>query len=430
MNPPTEQLVRDYLNRLSVAALDRLGRADRQALLDRTRARIEAGVGGLSRATPVQVRQTLAALGDPIAVVEAERAKIAAGHEAPVGSRLGGLAHGAVRQVWPPHGAGAAHASLLAASGAEPVFDLQVPGRLPVTGGVLAPATVSFSGLQAAPSVSGGSSGMAAQPVQAGPSVAVRSTLSASLPASGGPSLPADRHDAPDVGPLPERSGILPGTHLPRPSPSPESLAGAPVPRPDRPGRPDHSGGPGSRGADGSGEGEDDRGDESESGVEFSISADESDGSAGRAWASRWLAAASRTGAGRISRLGSGLLAMALRDRLETIALVLLAVGGAVYPPVWLIGAFFAISSKKWDLRDKWLGLAVPVLLVVFGAVLVMTLGGQRPSLGSYAVEAWLAAGRLSRIAAVLGAGYLLGRVYRGKRRPRRPPWTMPRKPR
>ena len=134
--------------------------------------------------------------------------------------------------------------------------------------------------------------------------------------------------------------------------------------------------------------------------------------------------------ADQVSRLGSGLLALALRDRRETVALVLLAIGGAAYPPIWLIGALVAISSRKWDLRDKWLGLAVPVLLVIFGAVLVMALGGQRPSIGSYAFEAWLAAGRLSRIAAVLGAGYLLGRVYRGKREPRQPPWSPPRKPR
>jgi hypothetical protein len=166
--------------------------------------------------------------------------------------------------------------------------------------------------------------------------------------------------------------------------------------------------------------------DDSDTGVEFSISPDEP---AGREGASRWVSGASSTAADRISRLGSGLVALALRDKLETIALVLLAIGGAVYPPIWLVGTLIAISSKKWDLRDKWLGLAVPVLLVIFGSVLVMVLGGQRPSIGSYAFEAWLAAGRLSRIAAVLGAGYLLGRVYRGRREPKRPPWSTPRRP-
>ena len=169
-----------------------------------------------------------------------------------------------------------------------------------------------------------------------------------------------------------------------------------------------------------------DRPDEPEPGVEFSIAADEP---AGQAAGGRSLSGIGMAAAGRISRVGSGLLALALRDRLETIALVLLGIGGAVYPPIWLVGAMIAISSKKWDLRDKWLGLAVPVLLVIFGAVLVLALGGQRPSMGSYAFEAWLAAGRLSRIAVVLGAGYLLRRVYRGKREPRRPPWSTPRKP-
>ncbi|HUZ55071.1 MAG TPA: hypothetical protein VMU94_21410 [Streptosporangiaceae bacterium] len=451
MNPPTEQLVRDYLNRLSLAARSRLGLRDRQALLDQTRARIEAEVGGLSHATPVQVRQTLAALGDPIALVENERTKIAARKEAAIGSRFGSLANGAVRQVWPPHGAGVAHASVLATAGAEPVFDLQVPGRLPVTGGISAPASVSFSEVSAAPSVTSGSSGTAALPVQAGSSVAagssvpvgssvairssvppVSSSVSVGSPASGGPPLPGLRApagepghgDVPDVTHLPGRNGVPPETLLPGPSPAPESLAGAPVPMPGRPDRPGRSGRPERPGPDG-GAGSD-RADESEAGVEVSISADEP---AGRAGSSGWLSDASRTAAGRISRLGSGLLALAFRDRLEAVAIVLLGIGGAVYPPIWVAGAFIAISSKKWDLRDKWLGLAVPVLLVIFGAVLVMALGGQRPSLGSYAFEAWMAAGRLSRIAAVLGAGYLLRRVYRGKREPRRPPWSTPRKP-
>ncbi len=451
MNPPAEQLVRDYLNRLSLAARSRLGLSDRQALLDQTRARIEAEVGSLSRATPAQVRQTLAALGDPIALVENERTKIAARKEAAIGSRIGGLANGAVRQVW-PHGTGAAHASVRAAAGAEPTFDLQVPGRLPVTSGISAPALVTFSEVPAAPGTASaavppagsGSPAATALPVPAGSPVAVRSpvppvssSVSIGLPPPGGPplpgvtapatpSLPGDtapppislqapasepghRH-APDASDLPERNGVPPRTLLPRPSPSPESLAGAPLPAPNPPDRSE----------------EPDRPDEPEPGVEFSIPADES---AGRAGGSGRLAGMSSIAADRISRLGSGLLALALRDRLETIAIVLLAIGAAVYPPIWLIGALVAISSKKWDRRDKWLGLAVPVLLVIFGAVLLMALGGQRPSVGSYAFEAWLAAGRLSRIAAVLGAGYLLRRVYQGKREPRRPPWSTPRKP-
>jgi hypothetical protein len=101
-----------------------------------------------------------------------------------------------------------------------------------------------------------------------------------------------------------------------------------------------------------------------------------------------------------------------------------------VYPPVWLAGVLFALSSRKWDHRDKWLGLGLPVLLVIFGVTLVLLLGGPRQSMGSYATEAWLAAGRLSRIAAVLGAVYLFQRlhIYQGSRKRRSPPWGPPRR--
>jgi len=67
-------------------------------------------------------------------------------------------------------------------------------------------------------------------------------------------------------------------------------------------------------------------------------------------------------------------------------------------------------------------------LLVVFGAMLVVVLGGQRHSVGGYEMEFCLAAGRLSHLAAVLGASYLLSRVikYQGKPRRRQPPWSQP----
>src|SRR5262249_57476468 len=103
--------------------------------------------------------------------------------------------------------------------------------------------------------------------------------------------------------------------------------------------------------------------------------------------------------------------------------------GDAKYPPIWLIGALIVVISRKWDLRDKWLGLSMPVVVVIFGATLTIVLGGQHTSLGSYAFEAWLAASRLSRIGAVLSAMYLLWRLYKGPREPRQPPWTVPRRP-
>jgi hypothetical protein len=128
----------------------------------------------------------------------------------------------------------------------------------------------------------------------------------------------------------------------------------------------------------------------------------------------------------RLVRLGLALVVIAARDWLEAIAVLLQGVGGAIYPPIWFIGALITAISKKWDLRDKWLGLALPVLAVIFGATLTIVLGGQHSSLGAYALEGWLAVGRLSRIAAVLGAVYLLWRLHRGLREPRQPSWSRP----
>jgi len=143
-----------------------------------------------------------------------------------------------------------------------------------------------------------------------------------------------------------------------------------------------------------------------------------------------WLSQRAGAAAGGLARFGSALAGVAVRDPLETMAVLVLGIGGAIYQPVWLVGALIAVVSRKWDLRDKWFGLAGPVVVVIVGATLTVVLGGQQTSFGSYAFEAWLALGRLSRIAAVLSASYLLWRVYKGPREPREPPWSMPRRPR
>lgn len=127
----------------------------------------------------------------------------------------------------------------------------------------------------------------------------------------------------------------------------------------------------------------------------------------------------------RLRSLGLALLVIARRDRLETVSVLLLGIGGAVYPPIWLIGALIAVSSRKWDLRDKWLGLALPVVAIVIGAALEVTFGAHFAGYRPYLVEAWLAAGRLSRVTAILGALYLLWRLHKhgGERKKRQPPW-------
>lgn len=77
MRPPAEQLIRDYLNRLSVAARTRLQSDDRRAFLARTREHIERQSGGRDTADPAMVLRALNDLGEPEAVVEREHARLA-----------------------------------------------------------------------------------------------------------------------------------------------------------------------------------------------------------------------------------------------------------------------------------------------------------------------------------------------------------------
>ncbi|MGN6676939.1 MAG: hypothetical protein ACTHKL_04065 [Streptosporangiaceae bacterium] len=522
MNPPAEQLIRDYLNRLSLAAKAGLEPADRQALLDHTRARIDAECGGITNPTAAQVRRTLAGLGDPIALVGTERSRVAArkawdkdaasdpaklpessqpvdavqprAKEAAAGSR----ASGSQRQVWPP-----------------PVTPA-IAQRLPTPPVILPPATANAQGsavrltttippAPAGPPVLAGSqlpAGFAApasqasagRPLSAGESAPMQPVSASHGPWAGPPVSPGQVSGDQEASAADDSSSAAsdsartsPGTgdSASRPGParpaSPPSPGGQPpatgtnssrgVPARVTPAasgsEPAPSGGAGRR--EGScarsngisprqrppwpaSENESavneaarptaERGafaadqppvtaagskanDQDLPGVEFSIDPSELEVLPSR------LAVIGGAIGRRLRRVGAALLIIAQRDRLEAIAILLLGVGGAIYQPVWLIGVFVAIASKKWDLRDKWLGLALPVLAVIIGTALEITLGARLPGYRPYLVEAWVAAGRLSRIAAVLSALYLLWRVhkYQGSPTRRLPPWTPQRKP-
>jgi hypothetical protein len=134
----------------------------------------------------------------------------------------------------------------------------------------------------------------------------------------------------------------------------------------------------------------------------------------------------------RLSRVaraaGSGTLELAVSNPLEFGAVALLGIGGAAWPPVWLVGVALAMPSRAWDLRDKWTGLVGPVLLAILGTTAVLMLGGQHGSIGAYVYEAWLSAGRIGRAASLLGAAYLLRRLIRGRREPRQPRFDVPRR--
>ena len=77
MNPRTEQLIRDYLNRLALAARDRLGPAQRQELLARIGAALEREASEPGEAGPARVRRLVSGLGKPEAVVAQEQARLA-----------------------------------------------------------------------------------------------------------------------------------------------------------------------------------------------------------------------------------------------------------------------------------------------------------------------------------------------------------------
>jgi hypothetical protein len=134
----------------------------------------------------------------------------------------------------------------------------------------------------------------------------------------------------------------------------------------------------------------------------------------------------SSAGANAVSRLIRNAVAVTRASTVEVLAVVLLGVGGAIYPPIWVIGAMIALPSKKWDIRDKFIGMTVPVLLLIVGTVLIIVFGGRHATIGDYAFEAWLGAERLSRVLAVAGASYLAWGLRRGRRKPKQPPWNVP----
>jgi hypothetical protein len=127
-------------------------------------------------------------------------------------------------------------------------------------------------------------------------------------------------------------------------------------------------------------------------------------------------------------RLARTVAVRARRRPLEATAIVLLGLGGLIFPPVWLMGAAMALVSRVWDHRDKWIGLALPLVLVVAATIADVLLGASYHSVSGYAREAWLFAGHSCRIIAVLGAIYLAWRAERGRRSPAIPPWNKPRR--
>jgi len=118
---------------------------------------------------------------------------------------------------------------------------------------------------------------------------------------------------------------------------------------------------------------------------------------------------------------------LARKHPLETVAVVLLGVGGLILPfPFWLIGGLVALRSRVWDARDKWIALAGPPL-VTFVVLLIRAVTSQGNFFSAFYHAAGHDVGVSIRVGCVLCAGYLIWRLRRGPRLRTLPPWQRPR---
>ncbi len=74
--PSAQQMIREYLGRVSDAATKVLPKGDRLLFVGRTRAAIEAQVGPLASAEADDVLRTLTALGEPEDLAKRERERL------------------------------------------------------------------------------------------------------------------------------------------------------------------------------------------------------------------------------------------------------------------------------------------------------------------------------------------------------------------
>jgi hypothetical protein len=107
------------------------------------------------------------------------------------------------------------------------------------------------------------------------------------------------------------------------------------------------------------------------------------------------------------------------KQPLEAATLLLLGVGGLLYPfPLSLIAGIVSVKSRRWDRRDKWVIFAGPLLFTA-AALFVMGVTGQGNFFTAFG-HATHHFGLLLRVGCLLCAGYLVWRLRRG---PRLPPW-------
>jgi len=464
MSPPTEQLIRDYLNRLSVAARGQLGPDDRRALVSRTRDFIERKTGFAGPPAAIEVARLLAGLGDPAGLVDQERQRLAAVRgETPeltagrsrmpkVLRRQPGKIRGASWH-WPVQEPGRADLRLSLLDGGAATDSSSAAGESrPPSQAPNSPAPNSPAPNGEVPNgVPDGSRPTGATPDQSrptgatpegpGPNGAGPSGAAAGLGAAAGP----DSGDAVRDGSEPAGgAGTAPlgsaepaesdwFSRLSSPAPYAPPLSST-EPAPTSADQVSESGPPGTVKSGGQAKprwpavvasGASQNG-TTQFADSSSVAAGEAPDQPDQAPAWQLMTAKKSAIARSARRLAAAILAWARSRPLEATAVVLLGLGGGIYPPVWLVGAIVALASRAWNYRDKWLGLAGPLLLTVIGTAVGVAAGGR--SIGHDMHEGWMFAVVISRIAAVLSAIYLGWRTAHARRAPPVPPWSKPHK--
>jgi hypothetical protein len=359
MSPPPQQLIRDYLSRLSTAARAQLDPADRRALVDRTRDFIERQTAADGPPTAVEVAVLLAGLGDPGGLVSQERQRLAA---------LRGEAFEPVSR-----------GRLARALRGDPGKVRGASWHWPVQPGSRGDLQVTL--------IDGD-----------GPAAGARAVTGAATNRE--PAWPAVAESADEL------------------TLSPAPAAGGDLTRPLWPGltaptaddgftRPEIEADPANK---------------------QTRSAATPDVPPVRDATVSWeLAMPAELPVPHARQVLAGVASWSRQHKLEAVAVVLLGVGGAVFPPVWLLGAGLALASRLWDSRDKRAGLSAPVLLTVIAAAVGLVVGSHQ-SLGHGMHDCWVYAVDASRITALLSGCYLARRAVRGRRPPAVPPWSKPRR--
>jgi len=474
-NVPADRLILDYLSRVTDASNRYLAKGKRIAFVGSTRRRIEREIGAAGMADPARVKEVLARFGDPEDLVKAERArqdeervrrlsrKQETGSDddaaltTPLQFRSLNSRRNPIAQPRPlrqqPDRAGPAAGQGGTGQQEPPAARPGETGegkRKSRFGGLLLgrqnrpgaqPATPGDAGTQApggtVPLTPRGTGTLASGGAAAGGAAAGGAAAGGAAVSGAGTQAPGERRALPPGGPEtpPSAAGLgetgtqAPGGISPRALSSgrsesgPEPSAGRVTPITAGAARAGSSGagsaGAGSAEAGTAGAGTTEAGSAASAG-HGTTAGDTSRLSRGGATLREVTATLGR-GAGR---LALGAARMARRSPLETIAILLLGVGGFLYPfPFWLLGGLLALWSRTWNAQDKWIALAGPLAIAFVGTlVTALIIGGLSHAVPMYPHAFRVSVGYLLRAGCVICAVYLAMQARRGPQR-RLPPW-------